>query len=208
MFGTIDTWLLWNLSGGVNGGLHLTDVTNASRTLLMNVNTLEWDPTLCKEFDVPMSMLPKIVPSSQVLFKIKDPVLKGVPLASVLGDQSAALFGQCCFEPGTAKNTYGTGCFLLMNTGEVPVQSTHGLLTTVAYQIGDQKPIYALEGSVAIGGALVQWLRDNLNIISSAPEVEKLARSVEDNGGVYFVPAFSGLYAPYWREDARGVIVG
>mmetsp|Transcript_22893 Transcript_22893/g.29231 ORF Transcript_22893/g.29231 Transcript_22893/m.29231 type:complete len:508 (+) Transcript_22893:265-1788(+) len=208
LFGTIDSWLMWNLSGGKNGGLHLTDVTNASRTLLMNIETLDWDPSLCKEFSVPQPMLPKIVSSSVELFKIKVPELEGVPLSGVLGDQQAALFGQTCFDVGEAKNTYGTGCFMLLNTGEKLVQSTHGLLTTVGYKIGNQPAVYALEGSVAIGGALVQWLRDNLNIIDDAPEVEKLALQVEDNGGVYFVPAFSGLYAPYWRDDARGVIVG
>mmetsp|Transcript_4213 Transcript_4213/g.4885 ORF Transcript_4213/g.4885 Transcript_4213/m.4885 type:complete len:453 (-) Transcript_4213:2172-3530(-) len=208
LFGTIDSWLMWNLSGGTDGGLHLTDVTNASRTLLMNINTLEWDSSLCKLFTIPPNMLPKIVSSSAELFKIKVPGLEGIPLSGVLGDQQAALFGQTCFEVGEAKNTYGTGCFLLLNTGTKPVQSSHGLLTTVGYKIGEDEPVYALEGSVAIGGALVQWLRDNLNMIDNAPEVEELALSVPDNGGVYFVPAFSGLYAPYWRDDARGVIVG
>uniref|UniRef100_A0A7S2SJ45 glycerol kinase n=1 Tax=Mucochytrium quahogii TaxID=96639 RepID=A0A7S2SJ45_9STRA len=206
VFGTIDSWLLFNLSGKQE---HITDVTNASRTLLMDIKSLEWSDYLCETIGVSKSTLPKIVPSSGEMFKIVDPpCLQNVSLSGVLGDQQSALFGQCCFEPGEAKNTYGTGCFLLMNTGNKAIQSTHGLLTTVAYQIAGQEPVYALEGSVAIGGALVQWLRDNLCIIESAPEVEPLANSVPDNGGVYFVPAFSGLYAPYWKDDARGVIVG
>jgi len=206
LFGTIDTWVMWLLSGGKE---HLTDVTNASRTLLMDLATLEWDLELCEQLGVPHEVLPRIVPSSENLFQIAEPAcIAGVPVAGVLGDQQAALFGQTCFAKGEAKNTYGTGCFLLLNTGEDKVVSTNGLLTTVAYKIGDQAPVYALEGSVAIGGALVQWLRDNLGIIESAPEVETLARKVKDNGDVYLVPAFSGLYAPYWRDDARGVLVG
>mmetsp|Transcript_9035 Transcript_9035/g.17824 ORF Transcript_9035/g.17824 Transcript_9035/m.17824 type:complete len:505 (-) Transcript_9035:179-1693(-) len=206
LFGTIDTWLLWNLSGGTQ---HLTDVTNASRTLLMDIKTLQWDEELLEIFELPRAVLPDIVPSSGKMFDVAEPeIIKGVPVAGVLGDQQAALFGQTCFRPGDAKNTYGTGCFLLLNTGEQPVLSTHGLLTTVGYQIEGQAPIYALEGSVAIGGALVQWLRDNLCLIKNAPEVEELANSVPNSGGIYFVPAFSGLYAPYWRDDARGVIVG
>jgi len=206
LFGTIDTWLLWLLSGGKE---HLTDVTNASRTLLMDLDRLDWDDGLCDVVGVPRSVLPRIVSSSEELFRVADPpCIAGVPVAGVLGDQQAALFGQTCFEPGEAKNTYGTGCFLLLNTGEQKVVSRHGLLTTVAYKIGDAPAAYALEGSVAIGGALVQWLRDNLGIISKAPEVETLAKQVETNGDVYLVPAFSGLYAPYWRDDARGVLVG
>jgi len=206
LFGTIDTWLMWNLSGRK---CHFTDVTNASRTLLMDIKTLNWDDELCEIVGVPREILPKIVSSSEEMFQIQTPeCVAKVPLAGVLGDQQAALFGQTCFLAGQAKNTYGTGCFLLLNTGEEPVQSTKGLLTTVAFKIGSEKPMYALEGSVAIGGALVQWLRDNLGIIQSAPEVETLANTVPDSGGIVFVPAFSGLYAPYWREDARGVIVG
>ncbi|GBG34075.1 Glycerol kinase [Hondaea fermentalgiana] len=206
LFGTIDTWLLWNLSGQKE---HLTDVTNASRTLLMDIKTLQWDDELLELFELPRSILPDIKPSSGKMFDVVEPkCLEGVPVSGVLGDQQAALFGQTCFRPGDAKNTYGTGCFLLLNTGEKPVLSTHGLLTTVGYQIAGEKPIYALEGSVAIGGALVQWLRDNLGLIKNAPEVEELANSVPNSGGIYFVPAFSGLYAPYWRDDARGVIVG
>ena len=206
LFGTIDSWLMFKLSGGT---AHLTDVTNASRTLLMDLATLQWDAALCETIGVPMAMLPRIVSSSERLFEIREPrCLAGVPVAGVLGDQQAALFGQTCFTPGEAKNTYGTGCFMLLNTGEQKVESTHGLLTTVAYKIGDAKPVFALEGSVAIGGAIVQWLRDNLGLIKDAPEVETLARQVADNGDMYFVPAFSGLYAPYWRDDARGVMVG
>jgi glycerol kinase len=197
-FGTIDSWLLWNFTGK-----HLTDVTNASRTQLMNLATLDWDDTLLAAFGIPRAVLPNIVPSSAVYG-----TTHGVSIAGILGDQQAALMGQACFTQGDAKNTYGTGCFLLMNTGETPVQSTSGLVTTVAWQLGDQKPCYALEGSIAVTGALVQWLRDNLGLIRSSADVEALAASVADNGDVYFVPAFSGLYAPWWRADARGVIAG
>ena len=207
IFGTMDSWLLWNLTGGVQGGLHLTDVTNASRTLLMNLKTLDWDPEMLDVLGIPRAMLPKIVPSSSYYAEATG-VLEGVPVAGILGDQQAALFGQTCYEPGEAKNTYGTGCFMLMNTGTMPVPSESGLLTTVGYQIGDQPVVYALEGSIAIAGALVQWLRDNLRMIDSAAEIETLAATVEDAGGICFVPAFSGLFAPYWRSDARGVIVG
>ena len=208
IFGTVDTWLLWWLSGGPDGGKHITDVTNASRTLLMNLETLSWDEDLCSAIGVPMKMLPEIRSSSEEYFSCALPELKGVPVSGVLGDQQAALFGQSCFSVGEAKNTYGTGCFLLLNTGPRAVQSKYGLLSTVAYKIGDAPAVYALEGSVAIGGALIQWLRDNLQIIDDAAEVEALAKQVTDNGGVYFVPAFAGLYAPYWRDDARGVIAG
>ncbi|HEX6233188.1 MAG TPA: glycerol kinase GlpK [Jiangellaceae bacterium] len=209
MFGNTDTWTLWNLTGGVNGGVHVTDVTNASRTMLMDLDTLSWDEDIAADMGIPMSMLPEIRSSSEV-YGQGGPggVLKGVPVAGILGDQQAATFGQVCYEVGTAKNTYGTGNFMLLNTGEEQVASENGLLTTVCYKIGDQKPIYALEGSIAITGALVQWLRDNLGIIGSAPEIETLAASVDDNGGAYFVPAFSGLFAPYWRADARGALVG
>jgi glycerol kinase len=206
--GTVDTYLLWQLTGGVNGGIHITDVTNASRTQLMNLATLNWAPEVLAAFDVPANILPRIVSSSEVYAEAKLDGIAGVKIAGVLGDQQAALFGQTCFDPGEAKNTYGTGCFLLMNTGERPVKSTCGLLTTVAYKLGTQKPVYALEGSIAITGALVQWLRDNLGLIAKSADIEDLARSVPNNGGVYFVPAFSGLYAPYWRSDARGVIAG
>src|SRR5277367_588828 len=201
-FGTIDSWLLWNLTGK-----HLTDVTNASRTQLMNLGTLDWDPALLAAFGIPRAVLPKIVASSAHLATGRGE-LDGVPIAGILGDQQAALVGQTCFAPGEAKNTYGTGCFLLLNTGTTPVASTSGLITTVAYRLGDSPACYALEGSIAVTGALVQWLRDNLGLIGSSAEIEALAASVEDNGGVYFVPAFSGLYAPYWRADARGVIAG
>jgi glycerol kinase len=204
MFGNIDAFLLWKLSGG----LHLTDVTNASRTQLMNLETLDWDDELLQAFHVPRAALPAIRSSSEVYGEIKQGPLKGIPIAGILGDQQAALVGQTCFARGEAKNTYGTGCFLLMNTGETPVVSKHGLLTTVAYKLGQQPACYALEGSVAIAGALVQWLRDNMGLFKSSHEIEELARSVEDNGGVYFVPAFSGLYAPYWNDNARGVIAG
>jgi glycerol kinase len=197
-FGTIDSWLLWQLTGQ-----HLTDVTNASRTQLMNLATLGWDDELLSAFAIPRAVLPRIVPSSMVYGQTN-----GVPIAGTLGDQQAALMGQACFVPGEAKNTYGTGCFLLMNTGETPVASTSGLVTTVAWKLGEQKPCYALEGSIAVTGALVQWLRDNLGLIKSSSDIEALAASVADNGDVYFVPAFSGLYAPYWRADARGVIAG
>jgi glycerol kinase len=208
LFGNIDTWLVWNLTGGSAGGLHLTDVTNASRTQLMNLATLEWDAELLEQLHVPRAVLPKIVPSSEVYGDIKTPALAGTRIAGILGDQQAALVGQACFEPGEAKNTYGTGCFLLMNTGEKPIASTAGLITTVAYQMHGEPARYALEGSIAVTGALVQWLRDNLGLISSSAEVEKLAAEVEDNGGVYFVPAFSGLYAPHWNERARGTLIG
>ena len=208
LFGTIDTYLVWNLTGGPRGGVHLTDVTNASRTQLMNLHTLSWDEELLDAFGIPGSMLPRICSSSEVYEIATEGVVKGVPIAGILGDQQAALVGQTCFNPGEAKNTYGTGCFLLMNTGDHPVQSRHGLLTTLAYKFGKRPTQYALEGSIAITGALVQWIRDNLGLIQTSPEIEKLARTVEDNGGVYFVPAFSGLYAPYWMENARGVIVG
>ncbi|HEY7673247.1 MAG TPA: glycerol kinase GlpK [Gammaproteobacteria bacterium] len=208
LFGTIDSWLAWNLTGGPKGGLHITDVTNASRTQLMSLATLDWDDDLLGAFDVPRAVLPKIVSSSKVYDAVRVPQWRGVPIAGILGDQQAALVGQTCFAPGEAKNTYGTGCFLLMNTGTRAMQSNAGLLTTVAYQIADEPAHYALEGSIAITGALVQWLRDNLKIIAKSTDVEALAREVEDNGDVYFVPAFSGLYAPHWKESARGVVAG
>ena len=210
LFGTVDSWLVWWLTGGPRGGQHLTDVTNASRTLLMNLHTLDWDADILQALGIPAAMLPRIMPSSGVYGTTAPdgPLGAAVPLAGVLGDQQAALVGQACYRPGEAKNTYGTGCFLLLNTGGQPVLSRHGLLTTVAYRFGDAPAVYALEGSVAIAGALVQWLRDNLGFFSRSAEVEACARSVEDNGGIYFVPAFSGLFAPYWRSDARGVIVG
>ncbi|SDK10662.1 glycerol kinase [Lentzea albidocapillata subsp. violacea] len=198
LFGTMDTWLIWNLTGR-----HVTDVTNASRTMLMNLETLDWDQELVDAMDVPREMLPEIRSSSEVYG-----TYEGVPVASALGDQQAALFGQTCFEPGEGKCTYGTGAFLLINTGGKPVHSQNGLLTTVGYQIGDQPAAYALEGAVAVTGALVQWFRDKVGLISSAAEIETLARTVDDNGGAYFVPAFSGLFAPHWRSDARGVIAG
>ena len=207
LFGNIDTWCIWNLTGGVSGGVHVTDVTNASRTMLMNLATLDWDPDILKLMGIPRSMLPAIKASSAVYGKgVGD--LAGVPVAGDLGDQQAALFGQTCFSAGEAKNTYGTGCFMLLNTGTKPVPSKSGLLTTLGYKIGDQPAVYALEGSIAITGALVQWLRDNLGMIKTSAEIEELAKSVDDNGGVYFVPAFSGLFAPYWKSDARGVIAG
>ena len=207
LFGNIDTWLIWNLTGGPSGGVHVTDVTNASRTMLMNLSTLQWDAELRDAMDVPPKMLPQIKSSSEEYGQATG-ALRGVTIAGDLGDQQAALFGQTCFSSGEAKNAYGTGCFLLVNTGNAVVHSKHGLITTVAYRIGEQRTVYALEGSIAIAGALVQWLRDNLGIIEHAPDVEGLARSVHDNGGIYFVPAFSGLYAPYWKDNARGVIVG
>lgn len=207
LFGTVDTFLLWRLTGGPHGGIHATDVTNASRTQLMNLETLSWDGELLEAFDIPSAVLPKILSSSQVYGTAPSSSIAGVPIAGILGDQQAALVGQTCFRPGEAKNTYGTGCFLLMNTGG-PVQSTCGLITTVAYQFTGRAAVYALEGSIAITGALVQWVRDNLGLIQSSAEIEALARTVEDNGGAYFVPAFSGLYAPYWKETARGVIAG
>jgi glycerol kinase len=208
LFGTIDTFLAWHLTGGPYGGLHITDVTNASRTQLMNLETLDWDSEILKIFDIPPVMLPKICASSMVYGSIRRNDLEGVPLAGLLGDQQAALVGQTCFRPGEAKNTYGTGCFVLMNTGDRPVQSRQGLLTTVAYKLSHGNVRYALEGSVAIAGALVQWVRDNLGMLQSSADIETLARTVSDNGGVYFVPAFSGLYAPYWKDSARGVIAG
>jgi glycerol kinase len=218
LFGNIDSWLIWNLTGE-----HITDVTNASRTMLMNLKTLDWDAEILKVMGIPKNILPKIKSSSEVYGYIKSKnalggvpaaedgglsMLKGIPVAGDLGDQQAALFGQTCFKVGEAKNTYGTGCFMLMNTGSKPVQSKAGLLTTLGYKIGNQKPVYALEGSIAITGALIQWLRDNMELIQESGQVEALAKSVEDSGGIYFVPAFSGLYAPYWKSDARGVIVG
>jgi glycerol kinase len=206
--GTVDSFLLWHLTGGPDGGVHLTDVTNASRTQLANLLTLGWDQEILDEFEIPRQILPQIVSSSEIYSEAKLDAIAGVKIAGVLGDQQAALFGQACFQPGEAKNTYGTGCFLLMNTGERPVPSTCGLLTTVGYKLGNAKAVYALEGSVAITGALVQWLRDNIGLIQKSSDIEELALSVPDNGGVYFVPAFSGLYAPYWRSDARGVITG
>lgn len=212
LFGTIESWMIWWLTGGPDGGAHVTDVTNASRTLLMNLTTLDWDQDILDLLDIPRNMLPVIVPSvdSRPWGMTADPsgLDAEVPVCGALGDQQAALVGQGCFDQGEAKNTYGTGCFLLLNTGHTPVDSNHGLLTTVGYQIRGEKPVYCLEGSVAIAGALVQWLRDNLGMISAAPDIEKLAQSVDDNGGVYIVPAFSGLFAPYWRDDARGVIAG
>ncbi len=207
LFGTIDTWLIWNLTGGVHGGVHVTDVTNASRTMLMNLKTLQWDADILADLQIPACMLPTIQPSVS-FFGNGAKIFKGITIAGDLGDQQAALFGQTCFEPGSAKNTYGTGCFLLMNTGNNPIHSKNGLLTTLGYQFEMQAPVYCLEGSIAITGALVQWLRDNLNLISSSVELEALANTVADNGDIYFVPAFSGLFAPYWRSDARGVIVG
>lgn len=208
LFGNIDSFLVWHLTGGPSGGIHITDVTNGSRTQLMDLETLSWDPEMLDAFGVPKEMLPRICSSSEVYAHAKEPDLKDVPIAGILGDQQAALVGQTCFRPGEAKNTYGTGCFLLMNTGDRLVRSNHGLLTTVAYKFGEQSAQYALEGSIAITGALVQWLRDNLGLIQKSSEIEPLARSVSDNGGVYFVPAFSGLYAPYWKDNARGVIAG
>lgn len=207
LFGNMDTFIAWNLTGGTQGGIHITDVTNASRTQLMDLATCQWDDEILQVLNIPKQMLPEIKSSSMVYGHAKG-VLGGVPLAGILGDQQAALVGQTCFNPGQGKNTYGTGCFLLMNTGLKPVPSQHGLLTTVAYQLGNEPVHYALEGSVAITGALVQWLRDNLGIIKNSPDIEKLAKLVDDNGGCYFVPAFSGLYAPYWKSDARGVLVG
>jgi glycerol kinase len=207
LFGNMDTWVIWNLTGGPNGGRHVTDVSNASRTLMMDLATLEWDDAILGVLGVPRAMLPEIRASSEVYGEATG-ALGGIPVAGDLGDQQAALFGQTCFSVGEAKNTYGTGCFVLLNTGESPVPSKSGLITGVGYKIGDAPAAYMLEGSIAITGALVQWLRDNLRMIDSSAEVEALADSVEDNGGVYFVPAFSGLFAPYWRSDARGVIAG
>ena len=211
-FGTCDTWVLWNLTGGTRGGVHITDVTNASRTMLMNLETLDWDDELLSFFDIPRQMLPAIASSSSPdaygVTHPAGPLDTEIPLTGILGDQQAAMVGQVCLSSGEAKNTYGTGNFLLLNTGEKIVRSEHGLLTTVCYRFGDAKPVYALEGSIAVTGSAVQWLRDQLGIISGAAQSESLARQVEDNGGVYFVPAFSGLFAPYWRSDARGAIVG
>ena len=207
IFGNIDTFVIWWLTGGPNGGVHVTDVSNGSRTMMMNLDTLDWDPEILRILGVPRAMLPEIRASSDVYGQAKGE-LAGVPVAGDLGDQQAALFGQTCFGVGEAKNTYGTGCFMLLNTGEKDVPSKSGLLTTLGYRIGKQKPVYCLEGSIAITGALVQWLRDNLMLIAKSPEVEVLAKTVDDNGGIYFVPAFSGLFAPYWKSDARGVIVG
>ena len=207
LFGTLDSWLAWNLTGGARGGLHLTDVTNASRTQMMNLHSLQWDDACLALLGAPRACLPKIRSCSEMFGVCVEP-LAGVPLCGILGDQQAALFGQACFQPGEAKATYGTGCFLLMNSGERPVASSSGLLTTLAYQLGARKPVYALEGSIAVAGALVQWLRDNLGVIASSAEIEALAESAADNGGVCFVPAFSGLYAPYWNEGARGLIIG
>jgi glycerol kinase len=207
LFGTIDSWLIWNLTGGTRGGRHLTDVTNASRTLLMNLRTLDWDDEIVKTMGIPRAMLPEIRPSVEVYGEARGE-LAGVPVACAFGDQQAALFGQACFSPGEAKCTYGTGSFLLLNTGTKPVSSTNGMLTTVGYQIGSEPAVYALEGSIAVTGALVQWLRDNLGLISTADDIEALAASVPDNGGCYLVPAFAGLFAPHWRSDARGVLAG
>ena len=208
IFGTIDSFLVWNLTGGSNGGVHVTDVTNASRTQLMNLRTLQWDDELLELFDIPAAMLPTVRSSSELYGVAEAEPLSSVAITGILGDQQAALVGQTCFEPGDAKNTYGTGCFLLLNTGDTLVHSNCGLLTTVAYRFGNAAASYALEGSIAITGALVQWLRDNLGLIQQSADVEALARTVQDNGGVYFVPAFSGLYAPHWNENARGVIAG
>jgi glycerol kinase len=206
-FGTVDTFLVWWLSGGPDGGTFVTDVTNASRTMLMNLQTLDWDDEMLEVMQIPRALLPEIRPSSQVYATARGD-LEGIPIAGILGDQQAAVVGQTCYSPGEAKNTYGTGNFMLLNTGPEPVPSSHGLLTTVAYRFGDAPAVYALEGSIAVTGSLVQWLRDSLGIIRTSAEVEQLALTVEDNGGIYFVPAFSGLFAPYWRSDARGAIVG
>ena len=212
LFGTIETWIIWWLTGGPGKGSHITDVSNAGRTLMMNIHSLQWDKDLLDVLDIPLSVLPDIKPSidSNTWGRtLKDGPFRGeIPICGALGDQQAALFGQTCFSKGEAKNTYGTGCFLLMNTGTTPVISRHGLLTTVGYQLNNEKAVYCLEGSIAIAGALVQWMRDNLGIIKSAGEIEALAKTVQDNGDVYFVPAFSGLFAPYWRSDARGIIAG
>jgi glycerol kinase len=206
-FGNMDTWIIWNLTGGPHGGVHVTDVTNASRTLLMDIATLAWDQEMLNLLEIPASILPRIVSSSEI-YGFTRSVLENVPIAGDLGDQQAALFGQVCFTPGEVKNTYGTGCFMLMNTGTEPVISKNGLLTTVGYKLGNDSAVYCLEGSIAIAGALVQWLRDNLQMIEKSSDIEPLARTVKDNGDVYIVPAFSGLFAPYWRSDSRGVIVG
>jgi glycerol kinase len=209
LFGTIDSWLLWNFTGGIQGGVHKTDVTNASRTMLMNLRTLKWDEDKAAEFGIPLSMLPEICSSSENFGTVSESsLLRGVPISGILGDQQAATFGQAAFNKGESKNTYGTGNFLIFNTGEDVVLSKNGLLTTLAYKLGDAKPVYALEGSIAVTGSLIQWLRDNLNFFQNAPEVEAMANTVTDNGGAYFVPAFSGLFAPHWRPDARGALVG
>lgn len=209
IFGNTDSWVTWNLTGGTDGGVHITDVTNASRTLFMDLETLSWDESILADFGVPLSMMPEIKSSSEVYGMVHtSQLLRETPVAGILGDQQAATFGQAAFDKGGAKNTYGTGNFMIVNTGEEIVHSKNGLLTTVCYKLGDAKPVYALEGSIAVTGSLIQWLRDNLGLIKSAPEVEQLATTVEDNGGVYIVPAFSGLFAPYWRSDARGAIVG
>ncbi|XP_078795195.1 glycerol kinase-like isoform X2 [Oryzias latipes] len=209
LFGTVDSWIIWNLTGGRSGGVHATDVSNASRTMLFNIHSMEWDPELCRYFDIPMEILPDVRSSSEVYGWMKSGTLAGVPISGCLGDQSAALVGQMCFEEGQAKNTYGTGCFLLQNTGCKPVMSNHGLLTTVAYKLGRHMPCcYALEGSVAIAGAVVQWLKNNMGMVQTSSEIEKLAAEVGTSHGCYFVPAFSGLYAPYWEPSARGIICG
>jgi glycerol kinase len=207
IFGNIDTWLIWNLTGGVKGGVHVTDVTNAARTMLMNLKTLDWDTEILEILGIPPQILPEIRPSSTIYGYAKEP-FENIPVAGVLGDQQAALFGQTCFHPGEAKNTYGTGCFMLLNTGEQIIPSKSGLLTTVGYQLAGKPAVYCLEGSIAITGALVQWMRDNLRMIEQSADIEPLARTVTDNGGIYFVPAFSGLFAPHWRSDARGIIAG
>ena len=208
LFGNIDTWVIWNLTGGPKGGVHVTDVSNASRTFMMNLETLDWDPDMLAVLGVPRAMLPAIKASSEVYGHCRNSGLDGIPVAGDLGDQQAALFGQTCYDPGEAKNTYGTGCFMLMNTGTKPIQSKNGLLTTLGYKIGKEPAVYALEGSIAITGALVQWIRDNLRMIKKSSDIEELAKTVDDAGGIYFVPAFSGLFAPYWKSDARGAIVG
>jgi glycerol kinase len=210
IFGNIDTWLVWNLTGGVKGGAHVTDVTNASRTMLMNLDNLSWNEEIAAAMDVPVKMLPAIRSSSEIYGYTKNdgPFGGEIPVAGILGDQQAATVGQACFDAGEAKNTYGTGCFMLLNTGTDLVHSKNGLLTTLCYKFGDEDAVYALEGSIAITGALVQWLRDNLRMVDSASEIEDVAKTVDDNGGIYFVPAFSGLFAPYWKSDARGAIVG
>jgi len=209
LFGTTDSWVLWNLTGGKDGGVHVTDVTNASRTLFMDLETLQWDDSILADFGVPKSMLPEIKSSSEIYgYASSSSLLREVPIAGILGDQQAATFGQAAFDTGESKNTYGTGNFLIFNTGEEIIHSKNGLLTTLGYKLGDAKPHYALEGSIAVTGSLIQWLRDNLGLITSASETEAIAKTVDDNGGVYFVPAFSGLFAPYWRSDARGALVG
>jgi glycerol kinase len=212
VFGNIDTWVIWWLTGGPNGGAHVTDVSNASRTMLMNLETLDWDDEILSIMGIPRQMLPRVVPSSDPdvwgTTPADGPFGDSIPVCGDLGDQQAALFGQACYAPGEAKNTYGTGCFMLLNTGTAPVPSESGLLTTLGYRIGNEPAVYCLEGSIAITGALVQWLRDNLNFFDDSPKVEEFAKQVDDAGGIYFVPAFSGLFAPYWKSDARGVIVG